>query len=269
MSGKVAVLNFDQTLCSQPHFLQPAFEWIELSDIGQTNGYCSKDSLREIGSRLQKRRNRGVTLIGRGNYHYVSYLLTSELSVPFTLVLFDYHSDMMETPDDMHISCGSWVLEAIRRLPHLRKVLLIGVSEAGLKQMPGDVRAKVLAYPNDNVNESESGIRSLVSNIPTDTVYISIDKDVLNPGEAVTDWEQGRFSLRFMVRILEAIAKAKRVAGVDICGEYPITPAHIYRNEMRQASRINEQANRYLAERAVQWMSETVPSGHTVHRSAG
>ncbi|GAB2687621.1 arginase family protein [Paenibacillus thermoaerophilus] len=258
MNGKVAVLNFDQTLCSQPHFLQPAYEWIELSDIRQTNGYCSKDSLRVIGSRLQKRRNRGVTLIGRGNYHYVSYLLMSELTKPFTLVLFDYHSDMMGTPDERLISCGSWVLEAIRKLPLLRKVLLIGVSEAGLKQLPWQVRTKVSAYPNENIEESVSSIHSIVSDIPTDTVYISMDKDVLDPSEAVTDWEQGRFSLPFMVRILEAIANTKRIAGVDICGEYPINPSHAYRKEMRQASRINEQVNRYLTERAVQWMRSPI-----------
>ena len=43
---------------------------------------------------LNRRKNKGITFIGSGNYHYVSHLLLEEINKPFTLILFDHHTDM-------------------------------------------------------------------------------------------------------------------------------------------------------------------------------
>ena len=56
--------------------------------------------------------------------------------------------------------------------------------------------------------------------IPTEVVWITIDKDVLPEHEALTNWDQGRMPLVALVAILRAAGARKRILGADICGEY-------------------------------------------------
>ena len=248
MKGLVSVLKFDDTLSSQQHFQLPEYEWIDLADLQGTNGYCEIPVLKTVIERLRIRRNRGITLIGRGNYHYASYGLLTEYSEPLTLVLFDHHSDMLEPPDDEHISCGSWVTAALQNLPHVRRVVLIGVSERGKEFIPASIRSKVNVLKDYHAPLS---VGKWLKTIPTDKVYISIDKDVLTTSEAITDWEQGNMTLDQITTIINAIAMAKQVVGVDICGEYPVSPALAHTREMKEIVKLNEQANRRLVLLAV------------------
>lgn len=89
----VTMLNFDGTYRPQKRLFRFPHEWIDLSDVPETNLYCSGEALAEIERRLRRRRMRGAVLIGNGNFHYVSYLLIKEMKEPFTLVLFDHHTD--------------------------------------------------------------------------------------------------------------------------------------------------------------------------------
>jgi len=247
-------LNFDQTYLLQTNLEKPSYEWIHLSDIESTKRYCELDSLDRISQRLQKRRNRGVTLIGSGNYHYVSYLLLSEIEKPFTLLLFDHHTDMMEAPSATLLSCGSWVLEAIDKLPMLQKVILIGVNHKLKKLIPPHMHPIVSVHANDISGGWYSWDRNILSDIPTQLVYISIDKDVLDRTEAETDWDQGNMKLNDLLQMLRSIAAHKEIVGVDICGEYPFSPMGLYRMESQQAIRKNEQANQLILDTVTQIM---------------
>ena len=51
-------------------------------------------------------------------------------------------------------------------------------------------------------------------------VYLSIDKDVLNPDSAIPDWDQGYICLDALKRLHASIFKNEKVIGMDICGEY-------------------------------------------------
>ena len=58
------------------------------------------------------------------------------------------------------------------------------------------------------------------SNETIDTpVYISVDKDVLNPQSAVTNWDQGFLTLNELEHLLSIILKHEKIIGIDICGE--------------------------------------------------
>lgn len=260
MEKRACVLHFDRTFEFEPHFLKPEYEQVYFLDLEGTNGYCRLDTLRRIRQRLQSRRRRGLTLIGRGNYHYVSLLLAAEVTAPFTLVLFDRHSDMVEPPDEQIISCGSWALDALKRLSALRKVLLIGTSLDSLRHIPAAYRDRVTALPEERIAAGDVNVHRLIRLIPTETVYVSIDKDVLSPLDAATDWDQGSLRLAALLRLLEAIAAAKRLAGVDICGEYPLFPNAAWQPEARRKARKNERANRLIAERAARWLDERLVS---------
>lgn len=246
MNRQVTVLNFDQTYEYQSFLKRPIYEWIDLTDIRSANRYCEIDSLSKIRQRVQKRKNRGIAFLGSGNYHYASLLFLSEIAEPFTLILFDHHIDMMEAPSNTIISCGSWVLQALDNLPMLHKVIIVGAGKEFENLIPPHMREKVSLFLKEYSGTLDSLSHLIVSHIPTSTVYISIDKDVLDRTEVVTDWDQGNMKIHELARLLRAILGHSNVSGVDICGEYPFSPVEMLRAESQQLIRKNELANRLI-----------------------
>ncbi len=49
---------------------------------------------------------------------------------------------------------------------------------------------------------------------------MTIDKDVLRPADAATNWDQGEMPLDALLTALRHLAAARRIVGADICGEY-------------------------------------------------
>ncbi len=241
----VTFLNVDGTYVSQKQLLCMPHEWIDLTDVAHTNLYCEPDSLHELETRISSRTNKGVVFIGNGNYHYVSYLLLKEIKEPFTLLLFDHHTDMGNEQDSL-ISCGSWVSYALKNVPFLKKVVIIGPST--LQQDPL-LSSNVTIFSDDYHSISP---KLLLSNIPTDSVYISIDKDVLCRDDAVTNWDQGTMKLSFLLECLDYILSHKKVVGVDVCGEYPRASVDIFHPICREANRKNEYANKRILETCLQ-----------------
>jgi arginase family enzyme len=238
----VTFLNVDGTYVSQKQLLRMPHEWIDLTDVAHTNLYCEPDSLHELETRIRRRNRKGIVFIGSGNYHYISYLLIKEIKEPFTLVLFDYHTDI-GTEQEAMISCGSWVSYALKDVPLLQKVVIVGPT---LQQYPRFF-SNITIFPNELLSP-----KLLLSNIPTESVYISIDKDVLCRDEVVTNWEQGTMKLSFLLECLDYILSHKKVVGVDVCGEYPRASVDIFHPICREANRKNEYANKRILETCLQ-----------------
>jgi hypothetical protein len=53
-----------------------------------------------------------------------------------------------------------------------------------------------------------------------ENVYVTIDIDCLNPDEAVTNWEVGRFAIADIEWALGKLRESSRIIGGDICGAY-------------------------------------------------
>jgi len=232
----VTFLNIDGTYVSQQRLLRVPHEWIDLADIKHTNLYCEEHSLQEIERRIQYRNCTGLTFIGSGNYHYVSYLLMKQMNEPFTLVLFDNHTDIGARGETM-ISCGSWVSYALN-IPFLEKVIIVGP----LQRSHPHLAENITIFPTLH------SPKLLLSHITTERVYISIDKDVLCRNDAVTNWEQGTMTLSFLLRCLQQLLVYKHVVGMDVCGEYPQASTDIFHPLSREANRKNEYANLCIAE---------------------
>jgi arginase family enzyme len=238
----VTFLNFDGTYFSQKQLFHFPHEWLDFTDLSQTNLYCHPESLAEIQQRLNEHKNKGITLIGSGNYHYVSYLLLQEIDEPFTLVLFDHHTDLGNEEESL-ISCGCWVSYALEHIPFLERVVMIGPSSA---QIHPRYSSKLTIFSN------EHSPKLILSNIQTNAVYISIDKDVLCRDDALTNWEQGTMRLADLLQYVKYILDSKKVIGLDICGEYPQASVNLFDPICREALLKNQYANRQIIETCLQ-----------------
>ena len=99
----------------------------------------------------------------------------------------------------------------------------------------------------------------LAARLPTEAVWISIDKDVLRSEDAVTNWDQGQMPLAVLLDALRRLTLGKRIVGMDVCGEYspprfsdPLKRIEAWRDhpsqlpECAMAQDRNDQTNRAL-----------------------
>jgi hypothetical protein len=245
----VTIIHFDETYYTQSKLQNYSHDSIDFQQLEHVNLYCEKDSISTLRSYLEKRRQKGITFIGSGNYHYVSFLLLKEIKEPFTLVLFDNHPDLGldQGWNEKLLSCGSWVSYALTETPNLQQVVIIGPT--GLSQHINHPR--VVIYPFDG--SQHYSLKAILSAIQTQYVYISIDKDVLNRNEAITNWDQGKMDLNTLLSYLDVVFQYKQVEGVDICGEEHLTPMLSLLPDFQIINRKNEKANLMLLEECLKW----------------
>ncbi|MDY0395191.1 arginase family protein [Virgibacillus halophilus] len=158
------------------------------------------------------------------------------------MVLFDHHTDMLPSPSEELISCGSWVLKALERLPALRKVILIGVNELWQEQIPQAFQHKLSIF----AEHTSPPPQTIIDAIPTENIYISIDKDVLAMSEARTNWDHGSLSLKDLLLMTKNFSHQKHLLGVDVCGEYPFTPQTAQHTVTKIALQKNDLANWHI-----------------------
>ena len=187
-----------------------------------------------------------LVFAGSGDFHHVTPLLiaraTPAAAEPLTVLHFDNHPDWVRHARGRH--CGSWVGEAAR-LPGVAKVVTIGVcspdvgrrgSRRGDLALVGEERLDLYAWqaPDGGDEVALEGrrwptiaalgeaafIERLASEIPTRALYVTIDKDVLAARDAVTNWDQGRASVDFLIAAIQAAADGRRVVGADVVGDW-------------------------------------------------
>ena len=232
-----------------------------------------------------------ITLLGSGDFHHVAALLHERIDEPFTLIHFDNHPDWVRLAPRWH--CGSWLNRTLA-LPNLARAVTLGpcsddLVRPGLKggnlgaldggrlalfpwhHAPSRVWRHIADGPGHRVGNGLIHWRNLderslpeaideaLAAMPTDAVWISIDKDVLPEDEVVTNWDQGHMPLDALRAFLDAIRARKRIIGADLCGEYaPIAHANAFKRiesaldqpqrETVDATRLaaNERVNRAL-----------------------
>ncbi|MBF0592545.1 MAG: arginase family protein [Nitrospirae bacterium] len=188
--------------------------------------------------------NHRAFFVGSGDFHHVSYMLIKNThQADLNVIVFDNHPDNMFFPFGIH--CGSWVYHA-SRLPNVSSVAVFGITSddiAGInviQNMFSVIRAGKVRYfclrPVGKMMRYMGGINIEAITAPgikiTDVfdkyikhnhhgpVYLSIDKDVLEPGVVGTTWDQGRMSKEDLLQCIRSIAP--RIACADICGDLSI-----------------------------------------------
>lgn len=192
-----------------------------------------------------------VTLLGSGDYHHLTAVLLARVHEPFTLIHFDNHPDWVRLAPRHH--CGSWVnraleIESVVRVvtigpcsgdlarPELKGGNLAALGSGRLELFPWRRQATTVlrrmppspCFRQDgrrlawrNVGDDWIGfLGELRQRLPTEAIWLTIDKDVLQPADAGTNWDQGEMPLDALLEGIRRLARGKRVLGADVCGDY-------------------------------------------------
>lgn len=170
-------------------------------------------------------------------------------SAPIDVIVFDNHPDNMRFPFGIH--CGSWVRD-VARLPFVRQVRVLGITSGDVSwahawenhwqplargrlrydcvgvdigwaawvglghafrrfDSVGELIDRFVAEQSGRANatDGETGVSA--------PVYLSIDKDVLDPQEVRTNWDQGRMRSAELLRAIDALRG--RIVGSDVTGD--------------------------------------------------
>ena len=219
--------------------------------------WCSATRIRALAARLSALPAPPgggplVSFFGSGDYHHLTTALLQSTPARLTVVHFDNHPDWVRIPPTHN--CGGWVNRALD-LPNVERVITLGVASGDLA-LPQFKTANLAALDSGRLEihpwraapsriwgqvkdgfghrmaggrlvwrciedeDREAFVDSLAARIPTDEIWITIDKDVLRPADAATNWDQGEMPLDALLDAIRRLARRRRVAGVDICGEY-------------------------------------------------
>jgi arginase family enzyme len=258
------IINLDDSVTSQPAFANAPT--IDARDLGvRVRLWSRRTNIERLRARFDEAHvgiESTVTLLGSGDFHHVATLLHERVREPFTLVHFDNHPDWVRLAPRWH--CGAWINRALE-LPNIARVVTLGpcsddLVDPGRKggNLPALESGKLVLFPWRhapsrvwhrvadgaghyyadgrvhwrNLCESplDEALSAALAAMATDAVWISIDKDVLAENEVVTNWDQGEMPLDALLAFVRGIARAKRVIGADICGEYaPIAHANLFK----------------------------------------
>jgi hypothetical protein len=217
--------------------------------------WCRKTTLdavkRRLAAELPDDGAADLVFAGSGDFHHLTALLVERAAAragePLTLIHFDNHPDWMRAAPGRH--CGSWVGRAAR-LDGVRRVITVGVTSRDIshaKMREGDLalisedRLDLFAWtapdggdevtlegrtwPTIEALGEAAFLEQLAAAIPTRAIYVTIDKDVLRAEDAVTNWDQGRASLAFVLAAVRRIAGGRRLVGADVVGDWS-SPVH-------------------------------------------
>jgi arginase family enzyme len=177
-------------------------------------------------------------LYGSGDFHHLAALLLRRVTVPLTVVSFDNHPDWDIRPP--HWACGGWVNRALE-LPNVRRVSVWGCGNFELsfphrlfanRRAVREGRLEVHAWAERQPQGVQKRFACMqregwrdrfdrfASGLAGQDVYVTIDLDCLQAGEAVTNWENGMFTAEDIAWALSRLRQSARLSAGDVCGAY-------------------------------------------------
>jgi len=239
MNEAPVILDLDASVGALPDAQAIALgEWQEAIRFG-----CSLRRLRAFAHAIEARlpARHGSVFLGSGDFHHLSWPLIARHAgrEPFDVVVFDNHPDNMRFPFGVH--CGSWVWR-VARLPSVANVHVVGITSADVSALHAwenhllPLARGRLQYWTLGVDtrwarriglgravHAFDSVEELLERFiagqrrSTRKVYLSIDKDVLDPAVARTNWDQGRLLDTDLFAGIDALRG--RIIGSDVTGE--------------------------------------------------
>lgn len=259
MNKTIRILNFDGSLIKQKNLLS-SYEnrVVDLTHLAaQARYWISAKTRLEIEKIINQTRKNSITFLGSGDFHHISEILISQFEEPLCVISFDFHPDWDIQP--AYLNCGSWVSRILKK-NNILKVVLLGASSDDISSggiMTGNLdslrnnRLEIYPYSHgptavfgrsipENISiRLKKGLFSkticwselknmnlndffmdLLKRIPVKNVYVSIDRDCLTSDYALTNWEEGKFSLDELLLLLKLIKENMNIIGLDVTGDY-------------------------------------------------
>lgn len=247
---RLRLLDLDGSLPDQAALVQRAgiAQVIDLRDLGDDlRLWASPTALGRFRERLNQAgpvpgSGPEITFMGSGDYHHLAAVLISRARPPLSVIHFDNHPDWSRLPPAWH--CGSWV-NRVLEMPGVARVVTVGPCSDDLTwpQLKGGNIAALrrgrlqiwpwrhapsrmlggppLAWHNlgDDDNWTQRFV-AILNDLPTKAVWVTIDKDVLSPESATTNWDQGQMPLSALIQALRLVGHHRHIVGIDVCGEY-------------------------------------------------
>jgi hypothetical protein len=271
------ILNFDNSVACQPGLtaraatlVVPCQDWAPHLRLGCRHSVFRRFQ-RDLADRLCADRDDAPVLnfSGSGDFHHVTLALLRRQPGPCNLLVIDNHPDWMRAVPLLH--CGTWLKHAAA-LPQVRRVFHAGGevdfdnSFRWLAPWPLLRSGKVVLLPAARrfergswsrvahrplraspdrpveparVDELLVPYRRELSEIP---LFVSIDKDVLRPGEAVANWDSGLLTAPELVAVLESFLRAAgNLAGMDVVGDWsPVRVRGLLRHYLHRTEHTHE-----------------------------
>lgn len=182
-------------------------------------------------------RLRPFTLFGSGDFHHLSAVWIRQFTEPFVLLSFDNHPDWDIRPPKW--SCGAWINRALEnRLVQEASIWGCGNFECDFpwRLLGNRAAAQTGRLTVQPWARGKTNYPAWLSPLTPETwrpdflhwlerhdggkVYVTIDLDCLASGEAVTNWENGRFTCDDLLWALAALREKAQVIGGDLCGTW-------------------------------------------------
>ena len=218
IAHKIGILNFDQCYKYQSFYRNTEYGWIDFSSLTGANGYCSPETLELMKKKLREKDRFQIHFIGSGNYHYMTYLFLERIREPFSLVLFDHHTDLLPPLCPELLSCGCWVKRVLDENKYIKEVLILGARQELIDAIEPQYVTRVKAYSEDFLENNGDWMELAAENVHY-PCYCSVDKDVFPKSEACTNWDQGNMTGKDFQTVCQKIWDLQPVLGVDVCGE--------------------------------------------------
>lgn len=227
-------VRLDDAWPAEPLQLPP----IEAGEWGPRLRFCAPVRVVEGFAREYLERVAPFILYGSGDFHYLSAIWLRRVDQPFVLVSFDNHPDWAITPPKW--ACGGWINRALE-LPILKHVAIWGCGNFEcwwphniLANRSAQRSGKLEVHPwaDDRPIEDQQRPTSILrsnwrekfekfsANLAGAKVYVTIDMDCLRAEDAVTNWENGRFTVSDLEWALGKLREHNEIVAGDICGAY-------------------------------------------------
>ncbi|HEV2840159.1 MAG TPA: hypothetical protein VGW39_02440 [Chthoniobacterales bacterium] len=178
-------------------------------------------------------------LYGSGDFHHLTALWVRQVPEPFVIVSFDNHPDWDVRPPRW--CCGGWVNRALE-LPRVEKVCVWGCGNSarwgpgrvfGNRRAEREGRLEIYRWAESprRSDEARRGVivpanwrerfAAFVRGLGDSNLYVTIDLDCLRAEDAITNWDNGKFTLADLAWALAQLrASRANILGGDICGAF-------------------------------------------------
>lgn len=231
--NSVVVMNFSHVYEEEIHLKKKDYQWIDCTYIKGTECYLDDIAKRELEKKIEDFSPEGIHFIDSGNYHYVTKLWTDKIKEPFSLVVFDHHTDMQPSMFENLMSCGCWVKEVLDHNEFLKKVILVGAKEEMIQSIEEKYKKRLIYFSEQSLRRKESWEEFSKLHL-MEPVYISVDKDILSEETVRTNWDQGSLKLSELEALLVTIMNNEEVIGIDICGEANMDEPYLVQRQVNQ-----------------------------------